>query len=307
MAEIEGQLRVVPPTQNVTQPTALAATLTASKVATVPGAPAPPKPNGLAKTFSVREFDAQGNVLLYEFPMPNTADFALWTVEQQAGMLKRGVWNKLTMPDIMWGMMYAHHIDADIVKGEIFPTGEGRWGTSNKYKIRKAMETGKIKGFTSDIADTGKPLQCIGGEKCVQKTDLECTVTLDVEGLNKPIVRKAKLSRWFKGNNPNWVTNPEHMLELNTLAHACEYVTGGTTGEDEAPPVGTSMITAGGAIADTPAIPSVRELREAAQAEEGKRRAVPADVPLAQVVEGSAIHHPAEVPLNRVPPVEVRQ
>lgn len=191
-------------------------------------------------SFEIKSFDAAGNGTTYMVPFPTSSDFAEWSIVTQVGMLKRGPWNKLSIPDIYWGLAYAHRIGADVMKGDLFPTGDGRFGTSNKFKIRKAMETGKIKGWDVAITDTGRASDKL--KTCVQQTDLECTVTLDVEGLNKPIVRKALLSRWYKPSNPNWKDNPEHMLELNTLAHACEYIADTGTGPEEAPPLEPSPI-----------------------------------------------------------------
>lgn len=184
---------------------------------------------------TVKDFGSDGKKTELSFPLPNTRDFALWSIEQQVGMLKRGPWAQLGIPDILWGLAYAHNIGADAMKGDIFPTGSGRWGTSNKYKIKMALATGNIAGIDTEIKELDN---AIALEKCVQKKDLECTVTIHVKGWERPIVRKARLSRWYKASNPNWQGNPEHMLELNTIAHACEYVPGaaGITEDDEAPP-----------------------------------------------------------------------
>jgi hypothetical protein len=183
----------------------------------------------------VKDFDAAGKKTELKFSIPTQQDFGQWSVQQQIGMLKQGQWAACNIPTIIWGLAYAFQIGADPIKGEIFPTGQGRWGTSNKFKIRKAIETGNIVGIQVEMRDTEEELRL---EKCVAKTDLECTVTITVKGWSAPIVRKARLSRWYKANNPNWQGNPEHMLELNTVAHACEYVPGVTpvTGDDEAPP-----------------------------------------------------------------------
>lgn len=184
---------------------------------------------------TVKDFLPSGQKYELSFPLPDSRDFLSWSVKQQIGMLKRGPWSSVAIPDILWGLAYAHRIDADAMKGEIFPTGQGRWGTSNKYKIRKAMETGNIVGIETEIKELPDPVTLKG---CVAKKDLECTVTIHIKGWAKPIVRKARLSRWYKESNPNWQGNPEHMLELNTVAHACEYVPGTAallTEEDEAP------------------------------------------------------------------------
>jgi hypothetical protein len=198
---------------------------------------------------TVKEFDAAGRATTISFPMPETSDFALWSLKQQVGMLKRGPWSNSSLPDITWGLMYARQIGADAVKGDIFPTGAGRWGTSNKYKIRKALESGNIVGIETDIVELNVPINLTN---CPVKKDLECTATIWVKGWTKPIVRKARLSRWFKASNPNWQGNPEHMLELNTVAHACEYVTPGATEDDEQPPVADAPIISATAVPNTP-------------------------------------------------------
>ena len=196
-----------------------------------------------ASTMTVSDFDASGKKTQLSFPVPTTHDFKLWSLTQQIGMLKAGAWSACNIPTILWGLAYASQIGADPIMGDIFPTGGGRWGTSNKYKIRKAMDTGNVIGVETSIKDLKTPLSL---EKCVQKTDLECTATIHVKGWKTPIVRVAKLSRWYKANNPNWQGNPEHMLELNTVAHACEYVPGIplATDDSEAPPLEPPTITA---------------------------------------------------------------
>lgn len=193
-------------------------------------------PAGSGYTLTVKDFDAAGKVTELSCPMPDSADFSTWTMMQQIAMLKRGVWKTSTVSDIVWGLAYAQRIGADVMMGELFPTGEGRWGTSNKYKIKKALASGMVTGIESVTRELPDSVELAG---CIQKKDLECTVTISVKGWEKPLVRKARLSRWFKGNNPNWKGNPEHMLELNTVAHACEYVPGvtGSTEDDEAPPL----------------------------------------------------------------------
>ena len=193
-------------------------------------------------TLTVKDFDAAGRSTELSAPLPTSGNFAEWTLMQQIIMLKRGQWKACSVPDILWGLAYAKNIGADAMKGELFPTGEGRWGTSNKFKIKQALATGNVKGIEVKMRDTGEKIELPG---CVQKTDLECTATVTVDGWEKPITRVARLSRWYKKTNPNWQGNPEHMLELNTVAHACEYVAPGGTEEDEAPPLATAAIPAG--------------------------------------------------------------
>jgi hypothetical protein len=193
-------------------------------------------PAGTTHQITVKDFDAAGKSTELSCPLPEDSRFETWKMMQQIVMLKRGVWNSVAVPEIVWGLAYAQKIGADVMQGEIFPTGQGRWGTSNKFKIKKALATGNILGIDTKMKE-------LTGEKapdgCIAKSDIECTVTIKVKGWDQPLVRTARLSRWYKKGNPNWVGNPEHMLELNTVAHACEYVPGatGATEEDEAPPL----------------------------------------------------------------------
>lgn len=184
-------------------------------------------------TLTVKTYDAAGRATELTAPMPESPDFGTWTLMQQIVMLKRGMWKTCEPTDILWGLAYARKIDADPMKGELFPTGDGRWGTSNKFKIKKALESGRIEGISVDM----KVLDDPGPVGCASPKDLECTVTIHVKGWKTPLKRVARLSRWFKKNNPNWVGNPEHMLELNTVAHACEYIAPGGVEDDEAPPL----------------------------------------------------------------------
>jgi hypothetical protein len=185
----------------------------------------------------VHEFDASGRKIeALRYRYPESANFKEWALKQQVGMLKQGMWRRESVANIFWGLAYAAQIGADPVLGEIFPTGDGRWGLSNKYKIRKAIETGYIEGIEAEVKELDVPFTA---EKCIAKKDLECTVRIHVRGWKVPITRRARLSRWYKPSNPNWSGNPEHMLELNTIAHACEYVPGvrPVTDGEEAPPL----------------------------------------------------------------------
>lgn len=182
---------------------------------------------------TIRDFDAAGRANELACDLPSSGDFKQWSLQQQIVMLKKGAWATSSVADIVWGLAYANALNADVMKGELFPTGPGRWGTSNKYKIKQALRTGRVRGISVEMRDTKENIDLKG---CVQKTDLECTVTVAVEGWTAPIIRRARLSRWFKEKNPNWQGNPEHMLELNTVAHALEYVEPTATEDDEAPP-----------------------------------------------------------------------
>ena len=212
MAELKEQVAIVPATQGVA---------------------------GAVHQITVKDFDAAGKSTELTCPLPEDARFETWNMMQQIVMLKRGMWANSTVPDIVWGLAYAKHIGADVMQGELFPTGQGRWGTSNKFRIKKALATGNVIGIDTQMKELTGEAAPVG---CIAKCDIQCTVTIKVKGWENPLVRTARLSRWYKKGNPNWVGNPEHMLELNTVAHCCEYIPGATspTEEDEIPPMETS-------------------------------------------------------------------
>lgn len=182
----------------------------------------------------VKEFDAAGKSKAITVAAPTTSNFAEWSLMQQVVMLKKGTWKGASLPDIIYAIAYARNMGLDIMQGDVYPSGEGRINTSNKAKIKLALATGNIRGIEVEIKDTGEAINLTG---CSQKTDLECTATIHVKGWEKPIIRKSRLSRWFNARNPNWAGRPEHMLELNTVAHAVEYVNPTATDDDEAPPI----------------------------------------------------------------------
>jgi hypothetical protein len=191
-------------------------------------------------TLTVKDYDPAGKATELSAPLPSTGDFNQWTLVQQVVMLKKGAFKNAPVPEVVFAIAYARQLGLDVMMGDVFSTGEGRIGTSNKAKIKMALRTGNIEGVETEMRDTGEPISLTG---CVQKTDLECTVTIHVKGWKKPIIRKARLSRWFKAKNPNWQGNPEHMLELNTVAHAMEYVNPTATESDEAPPLDAAVAT----------------------------------------------------------------
>lgn len=182
----------------------------------------------------VKEFDAAGKGNEIAVAIPNSVDFRQWSVMQQALMLKKGAWASSSIPEIVFAIAYANSLGLDILQADVYPTGNGRIATSNKAKIKLALATGNIEGISAEIKETDKPITL---KDCALKNDLECTVTVHVKGWKMPIVRRAFLSQWFNAKNPNWASRPHHMLELNTVAHAVEYVNPTGTGDDEAPPI----------------------------------------------------------------------
>jgi hypothetical protein len=180
-----------------------------------------------------RQFDAAGKSITLKAPLPTTAEFARWSLLQQAIMLKSGSWSQSPLNEIVFAIAYAQSKGLDILAGDVYSTGSGRIATSNKAKIKLALATDRIEGIETDIKALPEKVT-IGGQL---QNDLECTAVIHVKGWKNPIVRKARLSRWYNARNPNWKDRPEHMLELNTVAHALEYINPVATEDDEAPPI----------------------------------------------------------------------
>ena len=179
---------------------------------------------------NIKEYDAAGRAT--DFAIAISMDDPKWGPRlQMAAILKQStIWRGETFPTIIFAVMYAENLGLDIVAGDVYPL-QGRIATTNKAKIKRALASGQIEGIEQSTVELPSTFVTKAGPK----PDMECTVTIHIKGWKKPIVRKAKLSRWYKEVNPNWRDNPEHMLELNTTAHACEYVTPGGTEGDELP------------------------------------------------------------------------
>jgi hypothetical protein len=207
---------------------------------------AAPAPIELATaSMTVTDMDAMGRKTQYTVTLPTTCNYAELSLPQKIWLLKAGRFSKLPVPLIACAIVYAAQLreqtgaNIDELQGDLYCVqngmGEVTFNLTNKAKIKIANATGRIKGFTivtHVLEDTPVEL-----DDCIEDHELECTVTLEVEGLSKPIVKVQRLSEWFAPKNPNWRERPRHMLELNTYAHACEFVSPIETGEDEVPNV----------------------------------------------------------------------
>lgn len=182
---------------------------------------------------TVRELDPLGRATNYLVPLPQSTRFEEWSVFQQAAMLKSGAWNKSPIGQIFYAIAYANRLGLDIMQGDVYTTGDGRIATSNKAKIKLALNKGILEDapvFRTTEIDEEINVDGYDGP------EIECTVTLRVKGWKTPFTKTQRLSEWYVAKNPNWKTRPKHMLEMNTLAHALEFVSPTETGEDEAPP-----------------------------------------------------------------------
>jgi hypothetical protein len=183
---------------------------------------------------TVKELSPLGVATVYEVPIPNSANFDQWSFFQQIAMLKAGAWQKTPVSQIVFAIAYANRLGLDIMQGDVYTTGEGRIATSNKAKIKMALATGKIEYIEVTTVETDDAVSLPG---CIISHDLVCTVTVEVKGWKKPIIKTQRLSEWFMASNPNWKSRPTHMLELNTTAHALELVSPSETGPDEYPTI----------------------------------------------------------------------
>lgn len=184
-------------------------------------------------SLTIKELDQLGRSTEFTIPAPSSPDFATWTLMQRVAMLKKGQCSRYPIADVLYLVARCHQHQLSAEDGDMFFTGEGRVGFSNKAKIKMALRSGNIKGIEATvkpIEGNKPPIGCTGAT-----TDLECTVKVHVKGWIVPIVNTQRLSVWFKAKNPNWVGNPEHMLKLNTIAHACELVMPTETDEYERP------------------------------------------------------------------------
>lgn len=173
----------------------------------------------------VRELDALGRGVEYTVTLPTTVEYAKLTVDQKLWLLKTGALRACSIPMIYSIMVRAEELrretgaKIDELAGDIYATGEGRMALSNKAKIKIANATGRIQGVEWTVVEDGD-LELTGYEG----PELICTVTVHVKGFVKPVILTQRLSEWYMPSNPNWKTRPEHMLRLNTYAHACEFI-----------------------------------------------------------------------------------
>src|SRR4029077_8261106 len=99
----------------------------------------------------------------------------------------------------------------DILQGDIYPI-EGRMAVSDKAKIKYALAQGIFSNAPSIVTEEGPqvviPWETRRGKGEYRGPDLKTTVRLAVKGWSEPIVYTTELKSWFKGANPNWVSNP---------------------------------------------------------------------------------------------------
>lgn len=189
----------------------------------------------------VREFDAAGKATSFRLPIPANVSAQQASVMLRAVLLKKTTWSKYDMPTIITAVLYADNMGLDAMAGDVYMTPEGRISTTAGAKIRHAMSTGRIAGYSVELTKRGEiTLDWTDSKKGPQQwkgPDLAVKVTVFVKGWDKPIIYEAFLDEWFMGINPNWRNRPAYMLRKNALSKALEEVAPMGTESDEAPPL----------------------------------------------------------------------
>jgi hypothetical protein len=189
-------------------------------------------------TIKVREIDAAGRPSDFMVALP---DDAKWShVLLRAALLKRTTWKNFDVPTILHAVVYADQMGLDIMAGDVYQAAEGRLSTTAGAKIRHAMNTGKITGYTVEITDgpvIDFPYQTKGTNQVFKSSNYHAKVTVRVRDWDAPMVYETDLSEWFEGRNPNWRQRTKYMLRRNALSKAFEEVAPMGVEADEAPPV----------------------------------------------------------------------
>lgn len=216
MAELEGTTAIVPVT---------------------PGKP--------SYTLAITEFDASGKASTLSVPLPQDEKWG--SVMLRAALLKKGGnWKGYDIPTIIHAVVYADSLGLDIMAGDVYCAEEGRLSTTAGAKIKHAMQSGRIQGYSVEM-EAGPTIKIPYTLKSQQETwegpNWKATVTVKVRDLETPVVYVTTLQEWFTGRNPNWRTRPAYMLRKNALSKVMEEVAPLGTEADEAPPVELPVLT----------------------------------------------------------------
>jgi hypothetical protein len=186
------------------------------------------------------EFTSAGKKNTFMVPVPNNLTSQEASVMLRSAVLKRTTWKNFDFPTVLHAVIYADRMGLDIMAGDVYMAEEGRMSTTAGAKIRHAMGTGIIGGYTVEITEGETleiPYQLKGESKVYKGPELRCKVTVEVKGWKTPVIYECLLSEWFTGRNPNWRTRPKYMLRMNALGKALSEVAPMGVEADEAPPV----------------------------------------------------------------------
>lgn len=191
---------------------------------------------------SVREIDAAGKGTTFSIAIPDNVSARDASVKLRTFVLKKTTWKDFDIATILHAVLYADSMGLDIMAGDVYSAAGGRLSTTAGAKIRHAMGTGRIAGYTVEIA-SGPPIEIKTRSLGVYRgPNYKAKVTVRVTGWADPVVYETTLSEWFLpgSNNPNWLDRPQYMLRRNALSKALEEVSPIGVDADEAPPVQTT-------------------------------------------------------------------
>lgn len=186
----------------------------------------------------VSEYSPSGKKEEFAVVVPDNPTWG--SIMLRAAILKRTTWKNIELPMIILGVKYADDMGLNILAGDVYMAQEGRLSTTAGAKIRHAMGTGKIAGYTVDIVDgpvTKFEYREKNENKSISLPNYKATITVKVKDWDMPMVYSTTLSEWFAGHNPNWRTRPTYMLRKNALSKALEEVAPMGVEGDEAPPL----------------------------------------------------------------------
>lgn len=188
---------------------------------------------------SVREIDAAGKGTTFSMAIPDNVTAKEASVKLRTFVLKKTTWKDFDIATILHAVLYADSMGLDIMAGDVYSAAGGRLSTTAGAKIRHAMGTGRIAGYTVEVTNgpTIKiPMRSLG---TYEGPNYKAKVTVRVTGWADPVVYETTLSEWFLpgSNNPNWKDRPQYMLRRNALSKALEEVAPVGVEADEAPPV----------------------------------------------------------------------
>jgi hypothetical protein len=193
-------------------------------------------------TISINRFGANGQSKPLVVHIPENASLGMIRENPLllAAVLKDGdpVWSGYEPGFVLIAVLHANSLGLDILQGDIYPI-EGRIAVSDKAKIKYALNSGLFNDAPEITTEVGAkvtiPWETRRGKGEYVGPDLKTTVKLHIRGWQLPVVYTAELRSWFKGANPNWVSNPQAMLEMRAYAKACERVCPVGTQPEEAP------------------------------------------------------------------------
>lgn len=186
---------------------------------------------------------AGGEKQTLDIPLADHTDWQRWSLIARAALLKKTTWKNSTLPEIIYACLYADKLGLDIVAGDVYGV-DGRLNTTAGAKIKYAMKSGRVKGYSykiEEVTNDGKPVILTlpkGQNEKVQLPELEITVSVTLTDWAEPFEYRARLSEWYQPRNPNWYSRPRYMLSRNAVGHAMDMVVPtGSAESDEAPPM----------------------------------------------------------------------